>query len=185
MTRWLFFLLKFYILSYVRVTAIDQVTIVIISVDACLLSTSAPSGIHHSVTVWYVCPYEGAPSLFSFLIKTRPAPVRQNPSDLDIKAWYSSSLWSAMFFLQVAGFFFLFAAVLATVGPKADLYIGNKFVQPDGFNRSWVLGSHLTLVYSLRTLSAVLVGQAPDLLQVSAPVILAKKASISLRYLKC
>ena len=37
---------------------------------------------------------------------------------------------------QIAGIFFLFATAYAAIGPTANLYIGNKFIQPDGFNRS-------------------------------------------------
>ncbi|KAF8798631.1 laccase [Phlegmacium glaucopus] len=45
-----------------------------------------------------------------------------------------------MYLPQLAGGFFLFAATAyAEIGPVANVYIGNKFIQPDGFNRSTVL----------------------------------------------
>jgi iron transport multicopper oxidase len=44
-----------------------------------------------------------------------------------------------MYLPQVAVGFLLFATAYATtdyIGPVADLYIGNKVIQPDGFSRS-------------------------------------------------
>ena len=41
-----------------------------------------------------------------------------------------------MYLPQVAGGFFLFATAYAAIGPNANVYIGNKIIQPDGFNRS-------------------------------------------------
>ena len=39
-----------------------------------------------------------------------------------------------LYALQI--FSLLSAKVYAAIGPTADLHIANKFIQPDGFNRS-------------------------------------------------
>ena len=36
----------------------------------------------------------------------------------------------------VGGFFLFVSAAYAAIGPNASLYIGNKYIKPDGFNRS-------------------------------------------------
>jgi iron transport multicopper oxidase len=41
-----------------------------------------------------------------------------------------------MYLPRIAGGFFLFAKAYAAIGPNADLFIGNKVIQPDGFSRS-------------------------------------------------
>lgn len=45
---------------------------------------------------------------------------------------------SAIYFPQIASVFFFFVTAYAAIGPDANVYIGNKYIQPDGFNRSWV-----------------------------------------------
>jgi len=68
-----------------------------------------------------------------------------------------------MYLPQVAVGFLLFATAYATtdsIGPIADLYIGNKVIQPDGFSRS-----------------AVLAGSSPDSLQFPGPAIRANKGA--------
>ncbi|KAF8806820.1 laccase 3 precursor [Phlegmacium glaucopus] len=59
-----------------------------------------------------------------------------------------------MYLPQVAGVFVLFATTSAAIGPDANVYVGNKFIQPDGFNRS-----------------AVLAGSTPGLLEFPGPTI--------------
>jgi iron transport multicopper oxidase len=45
--------------------------------------------------------------------------------------------YTTMRFLHILQCFpLLLASVYAAIGPTADLHIANKFVQPDGFNRS-------------------------------------------------
>lgn len=85
---------------------------------------------------------------------------------------------------QVAGGFSLFTAACAAIGPSANVYIGNAYIQPDGYNRSWVLCVHLDLVYSLGMASTVLAGSAPDMLDFPGPIIRGNKVSILLHLLQ-
>ena len=51
--------------------------------------------------------------------------------------WQSINARTIMRFLSFLQIFPLFSAsVHAAIGPSANLYIANKFLQPDGFNRS-------------------------------------------------
>lgn len=73
---------------------------------------------------------------FLFLVRS----LITQPKNLAYKFQYDLQFINAsstMRFLHVLQCFLLLpASVYASIGPSADIHIANKFIQPDGFNRS-------------------------------------------------
>ena len=62
------------------------------------------------------------------------------PYKIQYGLWFIYDPAKMRFSYILQGLPLLSASVYAAtrIGPSADLHIANKFVQPDGFNRSWV-----------------------------------------------
>ena len=65
----------------------------------------------------------------------------------------------------------LIPLVYAAIGPQTDLYVVNKFVTPDGFNRSWVRYHHHYGMFCWLGHRAILAGSTPATASAPGPLI--------------